>query len=105
MKPFYEELENFAADPKQVVPAILSTPGCPPFPPGEWLNIVKWKYVDLAKDRARFDRPEEGNGTLTYLLIPCPSLRSNESVELTSKHDVGQRLGRGNAEEASRVRR
>jgi len=28
---------------------ILSTPGCPPFPPGEWLNVVKWKYVDLSK--------------------------------------------------------
>ncbi|OJA13095.1 hypothetical protein AZE42_09331 [Rhizopogon vesiculosus] len=28
---------------------ILSTLGCPPFPPGELLNIVKWKYVDLAK--------------------------------------------------------
>jgi len=45
----YEQLENFAADPKQVVLDILSTPGCPPFPPGEWLNVVKWKYVDLAK--------------------------------------------------------
>jgi len=28
---------------------ILSTPGCPPFPPSEWLNIVHWKYVNLAK--------------------------------------------------------
>ncbi|OAX39683.1 hypothetical protein K503DRAFT_799451 [Rhizopogon vinicolor AM-OR11-026] len=45
----YEQLENFAADPKQIVLDILSTPGCPPFPPGEWLNIVKWKYADLAK--------------------------------------------------------
>jgi len=45
----YEQLDNFAADPKQVVSDILSTPGCPPFPPGEWLNVVKWKYVDLSK--------------------------------------------------------
>ncbi|KAG2738748.1 DNA/RNA polymerase [Suillus brevipes Sb2] len=28
---------------------ILSTPGCPPFPPEQWLNIVQWKVVDLAK--------------------------------------------------------
>jgi len=45
----YEQLDNYAADPKQVVSDILSTPGCPPFPPGEWLNIIKWKYVDLSK--------------------------------------------------------
>ncbi|KAG1799524.1 uncharacterized protein BJ212DRAFT_1288133, partial [Suillus subaureus] len=42
-------LENFAADPKGIVTDILSTPGCPPFPPSEWLNIVQWKYVDLGK--------------------------------------------------------
>ncbi|KAG0703309.1 hypothetical protein DFH29DRAFT_803616 [Suillus ampliporus] len=45
----YEQLKNFAADPKSVVTNILSTPGCPPFPPSEWLNIVRWKYVDLGK--------------------------------------------------------
>ncbi|KAG2754243.1 hypothetical protein P692DRAFT_201669846, partial [Suillus brevipes Sb2] len=42
-------LENFASDPKSVVTNILSTPGCLPFPPSEWLNAVRWKYVDLAK--------------------------------------------------------
>ncbi|KAG1829378.1 hypothetical protein DFJ58DRAFT_671903 [Suillus subalutaceus] len=45
----YQQLENFAADPKSVVNDILSTPGCPPFPPSEWLNVVRWKYVILAK--------------------------------------------------------
>ncbi|KAG2750891.1 hypothetical protein P692DRAFT_20727623, partial [Suillus brevipes Sb2] len=45
----YRQLDNFSADPKGVVSNILSTPGCPPFPPSEWLNIVKWKYVDLGK--------------------------------------------------------
>ncbi|KIK42810.1 hypothetical protein CY34DRAFT_12162 [Suillus luteus UH-Slu-Lm8-n1] len=45
----YQQLENFSPDPKAVVTDILSTPGCPPFPPSEWLNLVKWKYVDLAK--------------------------------------------------------
>jgi hypothetical protein len=44
----YKQLENFASDP-EVVNDILSTPGCPPCPPSEWLNIVCWKYVDLAK--------------------------------------------------------
>ena len=24
-------------------------PGCPPFPPSQWLHLVQWKYVDLAK--------------------------------------------------------
>jgi len=45
----YQQLDNFALDPKSVVQNILSTPGCPPFPLGEWLNLVRWKYVDLAK--------------------------------------------------------
>jgi hypothetical protein len=45
----YKQLDNFSADPKSVVSDILSTPGCPPFPPSEWLNIVRWKYVDLGK--------------------------------------------------------
>lgn len=45
----YQQLENFAADPKSVINDILSTPGCPPFPPSEWLNVIWWKYVDLAK--------------------------------------------------------
>ncbi|KAI5980624.1 hypothetical protein EDD15DRAFT_2131570, partial [Pisolithus albus] len=35
--------------PKQVVEHILSTPGCPPFPPAQWLSLIQWKYVDLAK--------------------------------------------------------
>ncbi|KAG2136604.1 uncharacterized protein EDB93DRAFT_1106808 [Suillus bovinus] len=45
----YKQLENFAIDPKSVVSNILSTPGCPPFPLSEWLNVVHWKYVDLGK--------------------------------------------------------
>jgi hypothetical protein len=45
----YQQLDNFALDPKSVVQNILSTPGCPLFPPWEWLNLVRWKYVDLAK--------------------------------------------------------
>jgi hypothetical protein len=28
----YQQLKNFAADPKSIVTDILSTPGCPPFP-------------------------------------------------------------------------
>lgn len=45
----YKQLDNISADPKSIVTNILSTPGCPPFPPGEWLNVVRWKYVDLGK--------------------------------------------------------
>lgn len=45
----FEQLELFASDPKSVVENILSTPGCPPFPPSQWLHLVQWKYVDLAK--------------------------------------------------------
>jgi hypothetical protein len=45
----FTQLENFSADPSAVVQDILSTPGCPCFPPSEWLNIVRWKYVDLSK--------------------------------------------------------
>ncbi|KAG1775034.1 hypothetical protein EV702DRAFT_973772, partial [Suillus placidus] len=44
----YQQLENFTADLKSIVTDILSTPGCPPFPPGEWLDM-QWKYVDLGK--------------------------------------------------------
>ncbi|KAG2126015.1 uncharacterized protein EDB93DRAFT_1097314, partial [Suillus bovinus] len=42
-------LENFASDPKSVVTNILSILGCPPFLLSEWLNIVRWKYINLAK--------------------------------------------------------
>ncbi|KAG2088295.1 hypothetical protein BD769DRAFT_1680364 [Suillus cothurnatus] len=48
-KETYSQLEDFATDPKGVVNDILSTPGCLPFPPSEWLNIVQWKYVNLTK--------------------------------------------------------
>ncbi|KAG0694186.1 hypothetical protein DFH29DRAFT_880868 [Suillus ampliporus] len=49
IKQTFEQLECFAVDPKVVVQDILSTPGCPPFPPEQWLNIVQWKVVDLGK--------------------------------------------------------
>ncbi|KIO03785.1 hypothetical protein M404DRAFT_39730, partial [Pisolithus tinctorius Marx 270] len=45
----FEQIELYSKDPKQVVEHILSTPGCPPFPPSQWTNLVQWKYVDLAK--------------------------------------------------------
>jgi hypothetical protein len=48
-KQTFEQLEHFSVNPKGVVQDILSTPGCPPFPPEQWLNIVQWKVVDLAK--------------------------------------------------------
>jgi hypothetical protein len=34
---------------KSVITDILSTPGCPPFPSSEWLNVICWKYIDLSK--------------------------------------------------------
>ncbi|KAG2113133.1 uncharacterized protein F5147DRAFT_770991 [Suillus discolor] len=49
IKQTFDQLERFAVDPKAVVRDILSTPGCPPFPPEQWLNIVQWKVVDLGK--------------------------------------------------------
>ncbi|KAG1799970.1 hypothetical protein EV424DRAFT_1332318, partial [Suillus variegatus] len=49
IKQTFEQLERFSVDPKGVVRDILSTPGCPPFPPEQWLNIVQWKVVDLGK--------------------------------------------------------
>jgi hypothetical protein len=49
IKQTFDQLERFSVDPKGVVRDILSTPGCPPFPPEQWLNIVQWKVVDLAK--------------------------------------------------------
>ncbi|KAI6000277.1 hypothetical protein EDC04DRAFT_2584078, partial [Pisolithus marmoratus] len=49
IKSTFEQIELYSRDPKQVVKHILSTPGCPPFPPSQWLNLVQWKYVDLAK--------------------------------------------------------
>ncbi|KAI5981230.1 hypothetical protein EDD15DRAFT_2204302 [Pisolithus albus] len=49
IKSTFEKIELYSRDPKQVVEHILSTPGCPPFPPAQWINMVQWKYVDLAK--------------------------------------------------------
>jgi hypothetical protein len=42
-------LDDWAADPTLVVRKILLSPGCPDFPPDQWLNIVKGYAVDLAK--------------------------------------------------------
>ena len=42
-------LEDWATDPTYVVRKILLSPGCPDFPPDQWLNIVKGYAVDLAK--------------------------------------------------------
>ena len=27
----------------------VSIPGCLAFPPSQWINLIQWKYVDLAK--------------------------------------------------------
>ena len=45
----FDQIDLFSSDPNFVVENILSTPGCPLFPPSQWLNLVQWKYVDLAK--------------------------------------------------------
>ncbi|KAI6147062.1 hypothetical protein BKA82DRAFT_170552 [Pisolithus tinctorius] len=45
----FEQIKLYSKDPRQVVKHILSMPGCPPFPPSQWTNLVQWKYVDLAK--------------------------------------------------------
>ena len=42
-------LDDWATDPTYVVRKILLSPGCPDFPPDQWLNIVKGYAVDLAK--------------------------------------------------------
>ena len=44
-----ELLEDWATDPTYVVRKILLSPGCPDFPPDQWLNIVKGFAVNLAK--------------------------------------------------------
>jgi hypothetical protein len=49
IKQTFEQLERFLVDPKGVIQDIFSMPGCPPFPPEQWLNIVQWKVVDLGK--------------------------------------------------------
>ncbi|KAG6326001.1 hypothetical protein ID866_13088 [Astraeus odoratus] len=45
----FEQIRLYSIDPKTVVDSILSTPGCPVFPPSQWLHLIQWKYVDLAK--------------------------------------------------------
>ena len=42
-------LDDWATDSTYVVRKILLSPGCPDFPPNQWLNIVKGYAVDLAK--------------------------------------------------------
>ena len=49
IKQTFEQIKLYSKDPKCVVEHILSTPGCPPFPPSQWLNLVQWKYVNLTK--------------------------------------------------------
>ena len=45
----FKQIDNYSKDPKRVLEHILSTPGCPSFPPSQWLNLIQWKYVDLGK--------------------------------------------------------
>ncbi|KAG6328108.1 hypothetical protein ID866_10981, partial [Astraeus odoratus] len=45
----FEQIRLYSSDPKTVVDSILSTPGCPVFPPSQWINLIQWKYVDLTK--------------------------------------------------------
>ncbi|KAF8126187.1 hypothetical protein EV363DRAFT_1453200 [Boletus edulis] len=42
-------LEDWASNPTYVIRKILLSPGCPDFPPDQWLNIVKGQAVDLSK--------------------------------------------------------
>ena len=42
-------LNNWASDPTFVVRKILLSPGCPDFPPDQWLQVVKGLAVDLNK--------------------------------------------------------
>ena len=42
-------LKDWASDPTYVIWKILLSPGCPDFPPDQWLNIVKGQAVDLSK--------------------------------------------------------
>ena len=42
-------LDDWSADPTFVVRKILLSPGCPDFPPDQWLNIVKGYAVNLSK--------------------------------------------------------
>ncbi|KAH7904886.1 hypothetical protein BJ138DRAFT_1118985 [Hygrophoropsis aurantiaca] len=42
-------LDNWSGDPKLVKSKILLAPGCPDFPPDQWLNIVQGLPVDLDK--------------------------------------------------------
>ncbi|KAF8438804.1 hypothetical protein L210DRAFT_3646353 [Boletus edulis BED1] len=42
-------LEDWASDPTYIIQKILLSPGCPDFPPDQWLNIVKGQAVDLSK--------------------------------------------------------
>ena len=44
-----ELLDNWANDPTFVVRKILLSPGCPNFPPDQWLQLVKGLAVDLNK--------------------------------------------------------
>jgi hypothetical protein len=45
----YQQLENFAADPKSIVTDILSTPGCPPFPQESGLMLCGGNMSTLVK--------------------------------------------------------
>ncbi|KAG1871758.1 hypothetical protein DFJ58DRAFT_837078 [Suillus subalutaceus] len=88
----YQQLENFATDPKGVVNDILSTPGCPPFPPSEWLNIVHWKYVDLAKvlDSAHMTEldPKKTHVIDNKIELALRVLKSSAGIKTSSDHNI-----------------
>ncbi|KAG6329913.1 hypothetical protein ID866_9178 [Astraeus odoratus] len=45
----FKQIRLYCSDPKTIINSILSTPGCPVFPPSQQLNLIQWKYINLAK--------------------------------------------------------
>jgi len=88
----YKQLKNFASDTKSVVNDILSTPGCPPFPPSEWLNIMHWKYVDLAKvlDSAHTTKldPKKTHVIDEEIELALQVSKSSAGIRTSSDHNI-----------------
>ncbi|KAG1856453.1 hypothetical protein F4604DRAFT_1685478 [Suillus subluteus] len=88
----YKQLDNFTADPKSVITNILSTPGCPPFPPGEWLNIVRWKYVNLGKflDSAHTTEldPKQTHIIDDEIELALQVSKSSGGIKMSSDHNI-----------------
>lgn len=90
----YWQLDNFVVDPTSVISNILSTPGCPPFPPSKWLNLVRWKTLErcLTQPTLLNSTPIGPTSLMTRLSLPSECECQSHLLESRQVNSVQHQL-------------